>query len=205
MQDIRPGSTDGRTQPMTMLDQEQNAEAAVPGHLLDSPVFGINLRSDTLRGNVCPEGTLLVFLRHFGCVFCREMVADLRQHAATEGAVGRILFFYQGTIPEGRTFFAEHWSSARAIADQPLKFYQGFGIPKASLGEMLTPAVWRRGMRSYARGHRPGRIQGSVRQMPGLMWVRGGRILWRHDFEHSGDNPDVSQIPYLRELEPTMA
>jgi hypothetical protein len=171
----------------------------IPSSLLEAQVFGINLSSDTLQGNLAPDGTLLVFLRHFGCLFCREMVADLRQHAAAEGEAGRILIFYQGTVPEGRAFFTEHWPSARAIADQPLRFYQGLGIPKAGLGNLVSPAVWRRGMHSYSRGHRIGRIQGDVRQMPGLMWVRDGRILWRHDFEHAGDNPDVRRIPFLRE------
>jgi hypothetical protein len=37
--------------------------------------------------------------------------------------------------------------------------------------------------------------QGSVLQMPGLMWVRDGKIAWRHDFEHAGDHPNLSEIP----------
>ncbi len=46
---------------------------------LDSPVTGLNLAGATLRDQLNPDGqTLLVFLRHFGCLFCREMVADLR-------------------------------------------------------------------------------------------------------------------------------
>lgn len=172
---------------------------AIPQDLMQSQVFGINLCSETFEGNLAPAGTLLVFLRHFGCVFCREMVADLRQHATAEGEGGRILFFYQGTVPEGRAFFGEHWPAARAIADQPLRFYRGLGIPKASVVELMSPALWRRGMQSYSAGHRPGPVQGDVRQMPGMMWVRDGKILWRHDFEHAGDNPDVGRIPFLRD------
>lgn len=180
---------------MDILDQEQKASAALPSTLLKTPVFGINLKADTLQGNLDPEGTMLVFLRHFGCMFCREMVADLRHHSETDGERERILFFYQGTVPEGREFFGKHWSSARAIADQSLKFYEGFGVPKATLAEAFSPAVWRSGMKTWSRGHRPGRPQGSIRQMPGLMWVQAGRIVWRHDFEHAGDRPNLSEIP----------
>jgi len=35
------------------------------------------------------------------------------------------------------------------------EFYQGFGLPKASLAQVLSPAVGRQGMKSYARGYRP--------------------------------------------------
>lgn len=163
--------------------------------LLDAPVFGINLKADTLGGNLSPDGTLFVFLRHFGCIFCREMVADLRRQASEEGEKGSILFFYQGTVPAGREFFSQHWPAARAIADEPLRFYRGFGIPKASIREMLSPAIWRRGMETFSKGHRPGTFQGSVRQMPGLMIVRDEHVVWRHDFEHAGDNPDFGSIP----------
>jgi len=185
---------------MHTLEQEPKLNAPIPAPLLSSAVYGINLRADTLQGNLSADGTLLVFLRHFGCMFCREMVADLKQHASTEGEQERILFFYQGTVPEGREFFGEHWSSARAIADQPLRFYRGFGIPKASIARILAPTVWRRGMETFARGHRPGLSSGSIRQMPGFMWVQDGRILWRHDFEHAGDNPDLREMPYFPRL-----
>ncbi len=180
---------------MNNLDLSQKTSSAIPSALLKASVFGINLKADTLQGNLDSEGTLLVFLRHFGCMFCREMVADLRNHSATDGERERILFFYQGTVPEGRGFFGEHWASARAIADQPLKFYEGFGVPKTSLAQAFSPAVWRSGMKTWSRGYRPGLPQGNVRQLPGLMWAQAGRIVWRHDFEHAGDHPKPSEMP----------
>lgn len=179
-------------------DTSSKPSDEIPETMLKSAVYGINLNADTLHGNLSPDGTLLVFLRHFGCIFCREMVADLRHHAATDGERERILFFFQGTVPEGRDFFAEHWSSARAIADRPLRFYQGFGVPRGTLSQIYGPEVWRRGMQSFARGNRPGLVEGHVRQMPGFMWVKEGKILWRHDFEHAADNPDLASLPFMR-------
>jgi len=182
---------------MDILDQGQKIAVAIPGALLKMPVFGVNLKADTLQGNLNPEGTLLVFLRHFGCLFCREMVADLRHHSAADGERDRILFFYQGTVPEGREFFGNHWPSARGIADQPLKFYEGFGVPKATMAQAFSPTVWRSGIRTWSRGYRPGLPQGDIRQMPGLMWVQAGKIVWRHDFAHAGDHPNLSKMPWL--------
>ena len=47
------------------------AGVAIPDALLDQPVNGPNLIPGTLRDQLGEELTLLVFLRHFGCVFCR--------------------------------------------------------------------------------------------------------------------------------------
>jgi hypothetical protein len=182
---------------MELSDLDSNDSAAIPAALLTAPVYGINLRADTLHGNLAPEGTLLVFLRHFGCMFCREMVADLRAQVVADGERGGIVFFYQGSVPEGRKFFVEHWPSARAIADQTLMFYQGFGVPKASLAQVFSPVVWQSGMKTWARGHRPAITQRNVRQMPGFMWVHDGRIVWRHDFEHVGDHPNLRELPHF--------
>jgi hypothetical protein len=167
----------------------------ISAELLDATVYGTNLRADTLRGNLSSGATLLVFLRHFGCLFCHEMVADLREQSGKRGDQESILFFYQGTVTEGREFFGKHWPAAQAIADASLKFYKGFGIPKASVTEMLSPSVWRRGMKSLAKGHTPGMPKGSVRQMPGMLLVRGDQVVWRHDFEHAGDHPEMEAIP----------
>lgn len=163
--------------------------------LLNAPVFGINLKSDSFRGNLGSQQTLLVLLRHFGCVFCREMVADLKEISSKQSSDGSILFFYQGTVAEGREFFAEHWPSAQAIADAPLKFYKALGIPKAPLRQVMDPAVWRQGMKTLAKGHRPGIPQGNLLQMPGLLLLEGEKIVWRHDFEHMGDHPDFRSLP----------
>ena len=53
---------------------------------------------DQLAG--CPQ--LLVFLRHFGCVFCRETVADLRAIAEDNPRFPPVLFFFIGSPTEGR-------------------------------------------------------------------------------------------------------
>ena len=64
---------------------------------------------------------LLVFLRHFGCMFCREMVRDLRRISEAMPGFPPVLFFFQGTVEEGQSFFAQHWPQARAPISLPSK------------------------------------------------------------------------------------
>lgn len=107
----------------------------LPAELLESPVQGLNLTGATLRDQLNPNGqTLLVFLRHFGCIFCREMVADLRKISRATPDYPPILFFYQGTLEEGEAFMRKLWAQARAIADLPKRFYDAFGLERGTLG-----------------------------------------------------------------------
>ena len=46
---------------------------------LESPVSGVNLAPGSLQDQLPDSPTLIIFLRFFGCIFCRETVADLRQ------------------------------------------------------------------------------------------------------------------------------
>ena len=57
----------------------------IPDRALSRVVSGVNLMPGSLADQLGDGETLLVFLRYFGCIFCREMVADLR--SATEGTL----------------------------------------------------------------------------------------------------------------------
>jgi hypothetical protein len=46
--------------------------------LLNHPIEGVNLSGRTLKEELGDVPKLLVFLRHFGCIFCRELIADMR-------------------------------------------------------------------------------------------------------------------------------
>ena len=55
--------------------------------VLDEPAAGVNLAPGTLRDQLGDELRLLVFLRHFGCMFCRETLADMRQVVREDGRI----------------------------------------------------------------------------------------------------------------------
>lgn len=170
----------------------------LPAELLESPVQGLNLTGATLRDQLNPNGqTLLVFLRHFGCIFCREMVADLRKISRATPDYPPILFFYQGTLEEGEAFMRKLWAQARAIADLPKRFYDSFGLERGTLGQMFGAQVWACGVRAASKGHFIGRPVGDPWTMPGLFLVEQDAITWQHDFKHAGDHPDWRLIPKI--------
>jgi len=160
-------------------------------------VTGVGLVPGTLRDQLSDEVSLLVFLRHFGCIFCRETVADLREATAARADYPSVLFFFQGSTTEGRAFLRRYWPEARAVADPDLHFYELFGIRQASLLEALGPSVLAARSRARAKGHENGPRSGDIWRMPGVFAVRGEQILWAYHPRHAADHPDFARIPEL--------
>ena len=132
-------------------------------------------------------------------MFCREMVAELRQVVAKDPDYPEILVFVQGSVEQSRLFFAERWPEARAIADPRRRFYNAFGIRRGSLTQLVaSPGVILAGARAMAKGNIQGQTVGDTAQMPGLMLVQEGCIVWQHRFRHAGDHPDWGQIGKLQ-------
>jgi hypothetical protein len=168
----------------------------LPPDLLAAPVEGLHLDGGTLSAQLDPaRPTLLVFLRHFGCIFCREMVADVRRAKAADASYPPVLFFYQGTVEQGRAFFDGLWPEARAVADPDKRFYDGVELERGSVGQMFGGQVWACGVRAAAKGHFVGAPVGDPWTMPGVFLVEAdGRVLWQHDFAHAGDHPDFARL-----------
>ncbi len=137
------------------------AGAEIPESLLAEDVVGVNLAPGTLTDQLAPGPNLFVFLRHLGCVFCREQVARLREASEADPDFPSVLFFFQGTSTEGRVFLSRFWPGARAVADRPLRFYGAFGITRGSLRQTLGPAVWSAQRRARAAGFEQGERSGT--------------------------------------------
>lgn len=168
----------------------------IPENLLDRVVTGANLVPGRLRDQLVGR-TLLVFLRHFGCVFCRETLADLREVAEADESFPDVIFFAQASPRESRVFLRRYWPGARAISDSEQVFYDGFGIGRANKFILLSPKFFAAKRRANAKGHEGGPISGDIWRMPAAFVVEGDRVLWGYEPKHPGDHPDFESIPAL--------
>lgn len=169
-------------------------ESRIPEEVLAIPVAGANLVAGPLRSQLASGDTLLVFLRHFGCMFCRETVSELRACSEADPAYPRVLFFFMGSPREGRGFMQRYWPTARAVSDPEKRFYAAFGIERGSLMQMFGPAVWRARRRAEASGHENGERVGDIWMLPGVFLVRDDLILWAHAPRHAGDHPEFRRV-----------
>jgi len=165
--------------------------------LLAMPVTGVNLTPGRLREQLADDPMLLVFLRHLGCLFCRETVADLRAGTERSPAFPPVLFFTQSTPVELRAFLRRDWPNARAVSDPERRFYAAFGIERMSPFDLLRPSLWAAERRARDKGIEGGERSGDIWRMPGVFLARKGELLWSHEFRHAGDRPDWDRIPAL--------
>ncbi len=105
-----------------------------------------------------------------------------------------MLFVHQGDPADAEPFFARHWPEVRAIEDQSLVLYRGFGLGRGHIAEMFGPRALASGLRAALRGHRFGRPSGDVRVMPGAFLVEGDRVRFAHRAEHVGDHPSLDAV-----------
>ena len=173
----------------------------MPGEIPDSTlglrVTGVNLVPGTLRDQLEGGPHLLIFLRHFGCLFCRETLADLREFVEADRRFPPVLFFFQGSPTEGRAFLRRYWPAARAVSDPELRVYAAFGVERGGLRQMFGPGVWAAKRRAESKGHESGERSGDIFMMPGAFLVEGGRVLWSHHYRHAGDHPEFERLPEL--------
>ncbi|MCS7041686.1 MAG: AhpC/TSA family protein [Bryobacteraceae bacterium] len=136
---------------------------------------------------------LLVFLRHMGCTFCREALADLaarRREIEQEGA--RLVLVHMSDESYAARFFARYGlEDVQRISDPERTLYRAFGLPRGRFGDVLGPKVWWRGFQAgVLGGHGVGRLMGDGFQMPGVFLLFHGEIIRSYRHQSAADRPD---------------
>jgi peroxiredoxin len=99
-------------------------------------------------------------------MFCRERVAQLRDHEAEIQAAGLDLAAVgTGDVEYARRFKAERSIDFPLLIDDDLESYQVIGTERLSLGSMLSPSSIGSGIRLLARG----KLQGPTGSHPTVL------------------------------------
>ena len=159
--------------------------------LLERTATGDTLASLAARGPL-----LLVFLRHFGCPLCQEMVADVaaRRTAMAAGET-TVVFVHMHPEPQAATFFARYGvSDLQRVSDPGCTLYRAFGVPKARPTSWLSLGSLRHYLSAMRNGHLPKLVGGDVGQMSAVVRIVDGRI--DRDLRHQGFDarPDFDDL-----------
>ncbi len=140
---------------------------------------------------------LVVFLRHFGCTFCREALSDLsKQRPQIEAAGTTIALVHMGTEEEAN-FMLERYGLAKIhhISDPLRRVYRAFALRRGNFGQLFGLKVWLRGFRSgILEGHGLGKLQGDGFQLPGVFLLDHGRVVAEYRHQSAADRPDYRQF-----------
>jgi len=142
------------------------------------------------------KGIVLVFLRHFGCLFCRDHAAQLRKHYDDFRARGfEVVAIGQGTPARSEKFQQDYSLPFPVLGDRARESYRRYGLTSTALGSFLEPRAYVSGIRSLLHGKLPGLPDGDVSQNPGTFLIdRSGHILRAQIGQHAGDFPFAAEI-----------
>lgn len=136
---------------------------------------------------------MLVFLRHVGCTFCREALADLAAHRRQiERGGTRVVLVHMGTDQQVAPMLKHYgMSDIDRVSDQKQSVYRAFGLGRGRFLELFGPKVWWRGFQAgvLAR-HGVGTLVGDGFQMPGVFVVYHGEVIRSYRHQSAADRPD---------------
>ena len=153
----------------------------------------------TLQQLLDESPVLLVFLRHFGCSFCREAIDQVSQIQAQLQTRGvRPVFVHLGTPERAKPYFDYYnLASVERVSnpDASLYTHAAFQLDrKHFLWHFVQPAAWKGWLRTLFRGYGIGMIQEDAHQMPGVFFLRDGQIVRSFRYKSIADQPDYLKL-----------
>lgn len=128
---------------------------------------------------------LLVFLRHFGCTFCREALADIsKEREAIEASGSELVFVHMTDNEIAERYFNRYGlEGVQHISDPECIYYTKFGLVKGNFTQLFGLQSWIRGFSAgVAAGHGIGPQLGDGFQMPGAFVIQDGEV--KNSFIH---------------------
>lgn len=152
----------------------------------------------TLLALVDQRPVLLVFLRHFGCAFCRQALDDVskvRGELNTRGV--RVGFVHLGSPERAKPYFDYYQlSDVERVSNPDGSLYRDpvFALARVNLLHMIRPAVWIGWLRGAMFKYRIGLLKEDIQQMPGVFFLKNRAIanLYRH--RTIADRPDYLKV-----------
>ena len=134
---------------------------------------------------------VLVFLRHFGCTFTRQILGRLEElEGFAQRHDARLVLVHMLKDGGEIRYLGGHGDVAR-IADPRCALYRAFGLGKGGPLELFGPRVWWLGFVSIFKGCGVGHLAGNGLQMPGTFLFRNGEIIAAQRARSAADLPDL--------------
>jgi peroxiredoxin len=170
-----------REQPATPEDIEALAEICLPNQ------DGHQVR---LRDLWRDGPAVIVWLRQFGCPFCRAYAVELNRNRDRFTAAGaRLVLIGQGTPEDASRFRKRFRIDLPILTDLERVTYLWAGAKVATLDELIGPVVVVRGLLRMARQRvLIGRNTADEAQLGGSIVVTGdGRVVFAHISDDASD------------------
>ncbi len=136
----------------------------------------------------------LVFLRHFGCTFTRQILRNLETIQREANQYGADLVLVHMLQSGKESHYLGQRSGVIRIADPRCELYRAFGLGKGGFIELFGLHVWWRGAIAIFKGCGVGHLAGDGLQMPGAFLFHRGEIIASQRAQSAADLPDLTGL-----------
>lgn len=145
---------------------------------------------------------MLVFLRHFGCPFCKESLLQLAEHRRQLEAEGiGIVLVYMVDDKTAEAYLTEYGlNDVAQVSDPEEIFYKSFRLKRGSFLQLFGLKVWVRWVElAFRKKLFNTKPAGDVAQMPGIFLLQDGKVVKEFVHKSVADSPDYTFFLNYRE------
>lgn len=150
------------------------------------------------------QPTMLIFLRHFGCTFCRETLTDIsRYREAIQRQGTHIVLIHQLSEPEAVEELKKYnLQDIDHVSDPELILYKGFHLRRGTLSQLFGWKEWKKFIEKGIFGGLGIGLPGEQDpfQMPGIFLIYRGNIVKQFIHKSASETPsymDLARIDVL--------
>lgn len=182
-----------------VLERDRVEQDHLVAHLAAVQVLGLDGNPVRIREFWRSATTVTSFVRHFGCLFCHQMVHDLVLSVPTIIARGaKVLIVGNGSMEQAKRFFASKKLPREGVAvvtDPERESYRTAGFERGYARTFLHPGASKAFAGAKAEGHRITGLFGDLTQLGGLLVVRPpASLAYFHKSRFAGDHPEMSEV-----------
>jgi len=139
---------------------------------------------------------MLVLVRHYGCLFCRQQIAGLRPVWAKIQAAGvQPVVIGNGTPLMAEAFADETGLEVPLYTNPGREVYAALGAKRPGASAFLNPRLYWNGLRATLRGFFPKPPKGDPAQLGGVFLVHpGGDMPYAYRSDLAGDHPSAAEL-----------
>ena len=138
----------------------------------------------------------VAFIRHAGCTFCKEMLADLgrqRQQLEERGMHIALVGMEDRALLQ-RLASNRGLDGISVVNDPERRLYSAFELGIGSFVQLFGIRVWIRGVLAAFRGHFVGVLRADGLQMPGVFVLENGKITKANRHRSAAERVDHARF-----------
>ncbi|HVU05704.1 MAG TPA: peroxiredoxin-like family protein [Polyangiaceae bacterium] len=179
-------------------DQDTLATDRLVAQIAAAPVVTLEGTTTRIRELWKSAPTVTSFVRHFGCLFCHQMVEDLVASVPAVLARGaRVVIVGNGSLEQARRFFAEKRlprEGVHVVTDPDRGAYKAAGFERGLLKTFNRDSVKAYG-HAQKQGFRITGLFGDLTQLGGVLVVKPpASMVYFHKSRHAGDHPRMAEV-----------